>query len=241
MQLTASSCANPTLLAAANHVYAAYYSKPYPPPAAGAVGAHWIDWQPMFGIHRRNHGLAHALRKVCLVRKVAAAFRVKQGGLYSFPEEMLDAMQVAMLFEVCGRQSEAGWSDDATKHTQYRTASRAAFRDWATPTNSISKENATICFDALERMFITEKTSASAPVKAVFEVCHDLDLFRCYGIQMRGKLSELEQLFGEYEAGQLARLAVQMIKKTGDLTLTLTQTQTLALTLTLTLTLTRRS
>ena len=59
------------------------------------------------------------------------AFQAEQGDMYRFSANMVLAMQVAMLFEVCGRQSEVGWRDDAAAHNQYRAASCAAFRAMA--------------------------------------------------------------------------------------------------------------
>ena len=243
MELTVNVCASPDLLAAANHVYTAHYSKPFPKPADDAPLVYWEDWSPVpnpprpgiDSVQRPNHGLANALRKALLVPSVADAFRAKQEDLYSFSAAMLHTMQVAMLFEVCCRESDIGFNDDPDVFMRYHTASCAAFRAWATSSDSISEEHATICFDALERMYMEPKTPASAPVLAIFEACHDLDLYRCYDDEkMQRKLNELKQLVGEDAGERLAILAVRMIKKTGgpypSLSLTRTGTYTLTLT-----------
>ena len=227
-EVSASSSSSRALLSVATYVYATHYSKPYPTPADDANPAYYVDLEPVpapprpgiASVHRANHGLANALRKACLVPEVVAAFRAKQGDQYSFSPETLHAMQVALLFEVCGRESDIGFSDDPgppNVFMQYHEASCAAFGKWATPANSISAEDAAVCLDALECMYMEPKTPASAPVKAVFEACHDLDLFRCYGgKRMKEKVSELKLLVGEEEGSRLARLAVRMIKQTGD-------------------------
>ena len=119
---------------------------------------------------------------------------------------MLHAMQVAMLFEVCGRESDISYRDDPGEFGRYHSASCAAFRAWATSSGSIREEDATICFDALERMYMDDpKTPESEPVVAIFEACHDLDLFRCYQPgQMQTRLDQLKQLVGEREGEELA-------------------------------------
>jgi len=171
-------------------------------------------------VHRPNHGLANAVRKACLVPEVATAFAVKQGDQFRFLPSMLAAMQVGMLFEVCGRKSDIGFGDDPgppNAFMQYHASSCAAFKAYATQANSFDVKEATVCFDALERMYMSPKTAASAPVKAIFEACHDLELFRCYGgDRMQQKVRHLKELVGDEAGERLVRLAVQMIKKTGD-------------------------
>ena len=67
-----------------------------------------MDFDPVHGIERPNHGLANALRKASLVRPVAQAYRelYKGGALgsFAFSEGELLAMEVALLFEVCGQE-----------------------------------------------------------------------------------------------------------------------------------------
>ena len=66
LDLPAEDCMT-QLLAAAQHVYAQHYSKPYPQPAEGAPDAYFMDLDAKEGVERPNHGLANALRKAFLV------------------------------------------------------------------------------------------------------------------------------------------------------------------------------
>jgi len=130
-------------------------------------------------------------------------------------------MQVAMLFEVCGRQSDIGFNDDPgppNAFMQYHAASCAAFKAYATPANGFDPTDATVCFDALERMYMNPKTATSAPVKRVLETCHDLDLFRCYGgDRMEDKVKKLAALVVSTDVADLLALsAEQAIAATGD-------------------------
>ena len=126
-----------------------------------------------------------------------------------------------MLFEVCGRQSDIGFNDDPgppNAFMQYHAASCAAFKAYATPANGFDEKEAAICFDALERMYMSPKTAASAPVKQVFETCHDLDLFRCYGgDRMEEKIKKLAALVVNADvANLLAHSAEKAVVATGD-------------------------
>jgi len=225
------------------HVYDQYYSKPFDTPAEDAPTAYYMDLQPVgWGVetwpagsprpgikcvHRPNHGLANALRKASLVPEVAAAFREKQGKRFDFSTDMVNTMQAAMLFEVCLRKSDIGFNDDPeiveagvvikrNAFMEYHSAACAAFKDYAA-THSFDKASAAICVEALSCMYMHPKSDASAPAKAILEACHDLDLFRCYGgSRMVNKIKHLKSKVGEAAGERLAKLAVQMIRKTGD-------------------------
>ena len=217
------------------HVYDHYYSKPFDTPAEDAPTAYYMDFQPVpdpprppiKSVHRPNHGLANALRKASLVPEVAAAFREKQGKRFDFSTDMVNTMQAAMLFEVCCRKSDIGFNDDPAiveagvvikpnAFMEYHSAACAAFKDYAA-THSFDKASTVICFDALSCMYMHPRSDASAPAKAILEACHDLDLFRCYGSsRMNNKIKYLKSKVGEEAGERLAKLAVQMIRKTGD-------------------------
>jgi hypothetical protein len=127
------------LVRAAQHAYDAHYRQPYPQPQEGASDALYPDLNAEAGVERPNHGLANALRKACLAPLLAAA-RSRHGqsgadGLepadFAFEPPMVLAMQVALLFEVCGRQSDIGFNDDPDAFMEYHTASCEAFAAYA--------------------------------------------------------------------------------------------------------------
>lgn len=84
----------------------------------------FMDYDDVFGVHRPNHGIANAVRKALLVPYVANLHVKHYNGTavkgYSFDKQdfaldpqLVFTMQVAMLFEVCGRESDIGFSDDS--------------------------------------------------------------------------------------------------------------------------------
>mmetsp|Transcript_35533 Transcript_35533/g.93315 ORF Transcript_35533/g.93315 Transcript_35533/m.93315 type:complete len:561 (+) Transcript_35533:2-1684(+) len=177
-----------------------------------------MDLEPVDDVHRPNHGLANALRKAALVPEMVAAFKASKckgyGGTFNLSQQMIQTMQVAMLFEVCGRESDIGFNDDPTVFLRYHTNSCKAFEAYA---KDKELQELSTCLAALERMYMSPRPASSAACKRIFEACHDLDLFRCYGKErMDGKLSALKKEIGEVAGDRLARLAVEMIVKTGD-------------------------
>jgi hypothetical protein len=180
----------------------------------------FMDVDPVHGVHRPNHGLANALRKAVLVPLVTEAFKSSfQGsehGSFALSANEVLGMQIAMLFEVCGRDSDIGFSDSPQVFLGYHVKSVAAFDKYALETG-LGAEVSEKCHDALERMYMESKTSASRPFKHVAEKCHDLDLFRCYGgFRMNEKLGQLEREIGAEATNRLARTAVVNIVATGD-------------------------
>ena len=96
-----------------------------------------------------------------------------------------------MLFEVCGRNSDIGYGDGEDVFMGYHVASCAAFATYAK--SKLDKKSAKICKEGLDCMYMRPKSVRSRAAKYIFERCHDLDLFRCYGgDKMRGKLKMFE-------------------------------------------------
>ena len=95
-----------------------------------------MDWEPMHGVQRPNHGLANAMRKAVLVEQVATAMADSTGGAsFRFDPSTTATMQVAMLFEVCGRSTQhtpsdarAGWLSPTLQGCSLRTPWRAPER-----------------------------------------------------------------------------------------------------------------
>ena len=230
------------LLAASSHVLANHYSKPYKVPALAKEDEDcwYMDLDAVHGIERPNHGLANAMRKAALVRPVAKAYLDHYTGgafgSFAFSEAELLAMEVALLFEVCGRETDIGFHDNPTVFRGYHEASCNAFAEYTASCAHLDPTAAAICLEGLERMYMDPKSERSKPFKHIFETCHDLDLCRCYDpSKMTRKLEALAADVGQPECNKLARTAEAAILATGDLALTLALTLALALTLTLTL------
>lgn len=196
------------LAAAAQHVYDKYYSAPYPPPAGDAGVVYCAGWERIGGVERPLHGLANALRKALLVQPVAQA-------RWPSPDctpALVEAMQVAMLFEECGRQSD---NNDVQECMRFRADSCEAFRAYATPANGFGEVDAEACHGALERMHVLPSNIDS--IQRVFETCHNLDLFRCKNETSTARhSSQLEQDPGWQEADFLISIAQSAIAATGD-------------------------
>ena len=212
--------------AAAAHVLAAHYSKPYPPVPAGACAAAHADHGSAHGVPRPNHGLANAVRKAHLVRLVAAEYAqhyLSPGSSqlapasFEFTPNELVVMEVAMLFEVVGRETEAGFKDDSAAYGAYKQASCEAFAEYASQ-RALPSEIAVLCRDALDHMYCD--SSFGAPygrMCAVFEVCHELDLLRCCGESaMQSKLERVSADAGDEARQALTRFAEGAILATGD-------------------------
>ena len=125
-----------------------------------------MDFKPVHGIHRPNHGLADALRKALLVPHVIQAYSTHYvTGSYRFdsnqgtftkkaigsiqPEE-ISAMQLAMVFEVCGRESDIGFKDDSdTYYRSHQTSCNAYKKFRSTTHKNIEDEARDLIFEAL--------------------------------------------------------------------------------------------
>ena len=83
------------LLAAANFVFTNFYSKPYPEHHS-SNSAYYMDWAPVHGVERPNHGLANAMRKALFVDLVIESIqRWSKQTTFRFAPSMLRTMQVA--------------------------------------------------------------------------------------------------------------------------------------------------
>jgi hypothetical protein len=173
-------------------------------------------------VHRPNHGLANAIRKAVLVPEVAAAYKAHySGGAYGsfdFNSSQLLAMQVAMLFAVCGRENDAGFNVDRDQYQRFRAASCRAFDKYARSKDAgIDEAARAMCLEALERMYGKPASARSHPYKRVFQTCHNLDLCRCFGGHvMEHKLKALARDVGQPACDTLAQRAECAILATGD-------------------------
>ena len=211
------------LLAAADHVLANHYSKPYTVPklAKDDEDFWYLDLDAVHGVERPNHGLGNAMRKAALVRPVVKAYRdhYTGGGLgsFDFSEWALLVMEVALLFEVCGRETDIGFNDNATVFMGYHEASCKAFAEYTASCAHLDPTAAATCLEGLERMYMHPKSERSKPVKHILEMCHDLDLCRCYGeSKMTPKLEATARDVGQPACDALACTAEAAILATGD-------------------------
>jgi hypothetical protein len=128
--------------------------------------------------HRVNHGLAHAIRKAVLVRNVASVCMdnfVERSNrkLFDFNEAQLQAMEIAMIFEVCGRESEVGYNDDRLVYKSYHETSCKVFDTFARKVG-MSDDVREEALEALHKLY-----QDGGAMTRVFEYCHEMDMLRC--------------------------------------------------------------
>lgn len=126
------------------------------------------------------------------------------------------ALQVAAIFEKCCRQSEIGFNDDPHTFKGYHRESCFEFKEYALQ-SGLDAEAAKICDEALRALYMEPISEQSRAAKYVLEVCHELDLLRCYSAdKMQPKLEKLQRDIGSDTADLLWRAAEAAIVATGD-------------------------
>jgi hypothetical protein len=203
------------LLRAAEYAYMNFYAKKYEP--EHSIPEYQVDlhvFNEIYRVHRPNHGLANAMRKALLVRPVVSACRGHSKGI-EFSEAMLSAMEIAMVFESCGRNSEITFTAHKKMHKQYRDASIRALQKYSSSSSSMTDKELASVVEGLRGMY---KPGVDSPAAQVFELCHELDLFRCAGEDaMRSRIQSWSRLVGTgTNARKLAMLAESAIRATGD-------------------------
>jgi hypothetical protein len=194
-----------------------------------------MDRQPVCGVERPNHGLAHSVRKAMLVLPVATAFHKYLSGKPHFgvnyskerydiffgdDRKPLHALQLAALFEVCGRESDIGHADCQEVFGRFHKKSMDEFQTRASGDDWVPQQLCQLCHDALERMYCHPKTEASAAFKFILEFVHDLDLLRCYPAdKMQKKIVEFKKILPDSVVDLLFKLAESLIIATGDRTI----------------------
>jgi hypothetical protein len=165
-----------------------------------------------------NHGLANGVRKAVLVPMVAEALAAAaaEAGEAAPPLEIpLETMQLAMLLEVAGRESEVGYRNAPDVYMAYKAASCAALERAAKAKQLGCVDE---CTKALERMYTGDGVAANPWQRAarIFEVCHELDLLRCLSPQRMGKkVKGLRNQLGP-QTDALLRTAEAALRATGD-------------------------
>lgn len=100
---------------------------------------------------------------------------------------------------------------------QYHRTSCAAFAAYAAANAMTSKgKELEVCLGALERMYMNPKGESSALVQHVFEICHDIDLLRCYtATKMEPKRQKIADVIGGSAEFLLMTAAEQAVRATG--------------------------
>ena len=198
------------VLEAASFSFGKYYSKPYlemPDSYEGDNWSYYADFDAVFDVERPNHGLASALRKAMLIPATCDAFDFKPD------ENTLIAMMVTMVFEVVGRESEAGYNDCPKTYMRYKSKSVRAYQEYAYKQPWFTA----VCVEALENMYYEPRSEEAGMIQQVFETVHELDLFRCYpDDKMRKKVKDIARLIGGKACYELVLRAENQIVATGD-------------------------
>jgi len=127
---------------AARHVLNEFFVRAYTGPAE------YADHDAVYGVERPNHGLCNALRKAFLVPVVADLYHDKQSiGEVDISAGHVFGMQLAMLFEVVGRESDMGYDDDPNQFMEYHQRSHKAFTDFMAtiPVQFLPEASCVIC------------------------------------------------------------------------------------------------
>jgi len=200
-----------------------YYNKAYPTEAVQHG-----DSEAVFGmVERPNHGLANAVRKAAYVPHVADFFKMFYRGTdfvksdFDFKSSVIFGMQLTMLFEVAGRESEVSYEKDPIAYGRYHNASCDAFQTYIekhVPKKFLSTEERNMCVVAFRQMHMSPSDKpATAAAQRILEVCHDLDMSRCKSEKyMASKIKNLKIQIGTGPTTDLLCFVEECIRATGD-------------------------
>lgn len=190
-------------------------------------------------IHRYNHGLAHTIRKVfCIPFVIDYLSRhgthhlseklqglIKEDGLDRFTEKL----QLAITFEVAGRESECGSRDNLEVYTSYLDKSAEAFKTYCSDTGLIGADQLFKNDQDVERYaeaiktkyYNRSKKDQMDIVPAILDISHTLDEFRCYWpSRMKDELESVNHFYTEdknnRDLWKLAAFCENAVKVTGD-------------------------
>jgi len=158
---------DPHFTEAANYVYNKFLRHAY------KDRKHEYHPTPSITVQRPNHGLAHTIRVASYLPMVVAT-----SGIDFPPEDMLKC-QIALLFYVSGRESEADSFSNAKQYNSYRKASSKRYAGY-------SKQQGWTDTERFEEAILAPHSSAkddTVPglrnVRHVMLICHELDMLRC--------------------------------------------------------------
>eukprot|EP00965_Chrysotila_dentata_P000796 25397-Pleurochrysis_carterae.AAC.1 len=155
-----------------------------------------------------------------LVRHVARAWdETHADARLSSKPELLDAMEIAMVFESTGLESGVTYTEESIRGQQDRRRSGFYFREYAIKTAKADTAIVEMCRDAMACMRAYQKESnLHAAARSVFAVVRTLELLRCEDpLSLDQKFRELLPHVGtEERLKQLVELAESAIRATGD-------------------------
>jgi len=153
---------DPEVREAANYVYNNFLKNKYKNSNRNCFKANGQE------IQRPNHGLAHTLRSVFYIPMLASLGRlqISQGDLKK--------IQVAALFYVSGRESEAAIQTEPDLYKQYRLASGQNYLTYATSKGWNDNDKARFS-KAVRNPF----GKLSDPANLLIALGHELDMLRC--------------------------------------------------------------
>lgn len=194
-------------------------------------------------IHRYNHGLAHTTRKVFfipfvvdyLLRHGLKHLSKKLEGLIE--EDGLDKvtqkLQIAIAFEVAGRESECGSRDNIDVYTNYLDKSEEAFKNYCKEKDlmgpgKLFKDESDVehYSKAIKNKYHNKfKKDEMDVVTAILDMSHTLDEFRCYWpSRMKSELEEINHFYTEdknnRDLWELAKFCQKAVRATGDRVMT---------------------
>ena len=162
---------SPQVKEALNCSYDKYYSIPYKDNHIRQREAAWAIGDTV--IHRYNHGLAHATRKAFVMPfiidyllrhgkdEIQANLRalIDQEGR----DRVVEKLQIAIIFEVAGRESECGSCDNLKTYMGYLEGSSEALREHCRSAGLIGQDKLFSSQADVERYAMAIKESRSTP------------------------------------------------------------------------------
>jgi len=150
---------SPAFLEAAQWVYDHHLKNKY------ADGPNHCDWKGQT-VYRPNHGLAHTIRCASYAPLICSLARLQVS------QNEVEKIQIAMLFYVAGRESEASWAVDPVTYEKYRVASSQIYLTYA------QGKGWRDC-NRFVRGLKSPHSKQYDPARIAFAACHELDMLRC--------------------------------------------------------------
>lgn len=177
---------------------------------------------PLFGVVRHNHALAHHIRKAHYLQPVLNYFakHAKDRAVKEFCKHVdlrtIALLKLVLLFSRTGRESENGFGDNPQRYREYVQASSEYLVAYLEGSGEFSVAEIAMASNCLKSMFIPQESSGVlSGWRMVVEMAHDLDLPRCY--TERSYLQAMSR-YGQYQPGKINEaLVLQSPKQQRDL------------------------
>ncbi|GAB4226914.1 MAG: hypothetical protein Tsb0021_03340 [Chlamydiales bacterium] len=191
-------------------------------------------------VHRYNHGSTHTTRKVFYIPYVVEYFsrhanshlakQFKKELESSSLEDFIQKLQIAIIFEVAGRESEFGWSANDPTYDNYLKSSAEKFKAYCIRKELVGKNKLFRNSEELERYALGIKEKYPNRIKqekdmdlvaSILDTTHSLDLARCYWPS--AFLATITQICQNYsneknnqDYWELTKFSQSLIRATGD-------------------------